>query len=329
MYFNPLGLHYSAQEALTLWNLKKKNFNSDIETSKIQTYCEKHQIWCIVQWDNAYPQRLMDDSQAPFLLYYQGNLSLLEEKILGIVGPRQPSEYGIQVLELFFEKASNFQLVSLSGFAKGVDQKTHQLSLLHNIPTIAVLGWGFQHYLRSSDRWFLAEIINQWGLILSEFKLWFQPTKRSFPQRNKLIAKLSEILFLPEAREKSWSLITAEFAYTMGKPIFSVPAPIFSPQSAGVFAKMNEQKIQLITDFDACLQKHFPQKGAVLQIEKTSLTDRQIELLQYLEKQGDSSLESLLAYTHLSYGELLQELTFLEIDKKIQEIWPWIYRKKK
>ena len=86
----------------------------------------------------------------------------------------------------------------------------------------------------------------------------------------------------------------------MGKPVFSVPAPIFSPQSAGVFAKMNEQKIQLI--------------------EKTSLTDRQIELLQHLEKQGDSSLESLLAYTHLSYGELLQELTFLEIDKKIQEI---------
>lgn len=106
----------------------------------------------------------------------------------------------------------------------------------------------------------------------------------------------------------------------MGKPVFSVPAPIFSPQSAGVFTKMNEQKIQLITDFDACLQKHFPQKGAVLQIEKTSLTDRQIELLQHLEKQGDSSLESLLAYTHLSYGELLQELTFLEIDKQIQEI---------
>jgi hypothetical protein len=105
----------------------------------------------------------------------------------------------------------------------------------------------------------------------------------------------------------------------MGKPVFSVPAPIFSPQSAGVFAKMNEQKIQLITDFDACLQKHFLQKGTV-QIEKTSLTDRQIELLQHLEKQGDSSLESLLAYTHLSYGELLQELTFLEIDKQIQEI---------
>ena len=105
----------------------------------------------------------------------------------------------------------------------------------------------------------------------------------------------------------------------MGKPVFSVPAPIFSPQSVGIFAKMNEQKIQLITDFDACLQKHFLQKGTV-QTEKTSLTDRQIELLQHLEKQGDSSLENLLAYTHLSYGELLQELTFLEIDKQIQEI---------
>ena len=65
------------------------------------------------------------------------------------------------------------------------------------------------------------------------------------------------MLFLPEAREKSGSLITAEFAYTMKKSVYSVPAPIFALQSAGIFSKMNEKKLKLITDFDSCLNGHF------------------------------------------------------------------------
>ncbi len=71
------------------------------------------------------------------------------------------------------------------------------------------------------------------------------------------------MLFLPEAREKSGSLITAEFAYMMKKPVYSVPAPIFAPQSAGIFSKMNEKKLKLITDFDSCLNDHFLLKSEI------------------------------------------------------------------
>lgn len=329
MVLNSLGLYYSSVVDLTLSQLKKGEFDSDISVEKVQEYCEKHQVWCIVQWDDQYSSLFFSQTQAPFLLYYQWNLDLLRQKILGVVWPRKPSEYGIQVLELFFEKASEYQLVSVSGFAKGIDQKAHQLSLHHHLPTIAVLGWGFQHYLSSSDRYFLDQIVDQGGLVLSEFKLWFEPTKWSFPQRNKLIAGLSEILFLPEAREKSWSLITAEFAHRMKKPVFSVPAPLFAPQSAGVFAKMNEKKLQLITDFDACLGRYFFQKGKSKSSSHSSLSEVQIQLLNYLSQQGDSSLEDFLPSCWLGYQELLQELTFLELSKHIEEISPWKYRKKR
>lgn len=328
MRFNPLGLHYSTQEKLTLSQFKKWEFDSTLSTVKIQDYCEKYQIWCVVQWDEGYPS-LLSHHSSPFLLYYQGNLDLLNQKILGVVGPRKPSEYWIQVLELFFEKAAHYHLVSLSGFAKGIDQKAHQLSLHNHLPTIAVLGGGFQHYLKSTDRHFLSKIVENWGLILSEFKLWFEPTKWSFPQRNKLIASLSEVLFLPEAREKSWSLITAEFAYAMKKPVFSVPAPIFAPQSAGVFSKMNEKKLQLITDFDACLGQYFPQKGRKNQTSSLCLSTIQNEILAFFAEHGDIGLDSLLPNFSLNYQELLQELTFLELSKQIEEVWPWIYRKRK
>lgn len=329
MVLNSLGLYYSAIAELTLSQLKKWDFDPNVSVEKAQEYCEKHQIWCIVQWDEYYSSLFLPQAQVPFLLYYQWNLNLLYQKILGVVWPRKPSEYGIQVLELFFEKASEYQMVSVSGFAKGIDQKAHQLSLKYHLPTVVVLGWGFQHYLSGSDRYFLNQIIEEWGLILSEFKLWFEPTKWSFPQRNKLIAGLSEILFLPEAREKSWSLITAEFAYKMNKPVFSVPAPLFSPQSAGVFAKMNEKKLQLITDFDACLGHYFFQKGKSESSLNAFLSEVQMHILNYLSQRGDSSLEDFLPSCWLGYQELLQELTFLELNKYIEEISPWKYRKKR
>lgn len=80
----------------------------------------------------------------------------------------------------------------------------------------------------------------------------------------------------------------------MKKPVFSVPAPLFAPQSAGVFAKMNEKKLQLITDFDACLGRYFFQKGKSKSSSHSSLSEVQIQLLNYLSQQGDSSLEDFL-----------------------------------
>lgn len=100
-------------------------------------------------------------ARLPYLLYYQGNLQLLTQPIIGVVGPRLPSSYAIQVTEVFFSKAQSYHLVSVSGFAKGIDQKAHQLSLQYHIPTIAVLGGGFQYYLNGRDRSFLEEIVQQ------------------------------------------------------------------------------------------------------------------------------------------------------------------------
>lgn len=119
---------------------------------------------------------------------------------------------------LFLKRLHLYDVVSVSGFARGIDQKAHQLSL-HGIPTIAILWWGLSHYLRGADRHFLEKIVDNGWLVLSEFKLWFTPTKWSFPQRNKLIAMISQMLFLPEAREKS-CLITAEFAHTFKSYLF-------------------------------------------------------------------------------------------------------------
>lgn len=332
MHLDPLALLYSDKKTLTISDLKTGNFNPNFPHTEREHYCQKHQIGAVTLGKSEFPQRIAMLKNPPFILYYQGNLELLEKPSLGIVGPRMPSDYGLQIMDAFFATANHYHLITISGFARGIDQKAHQLSLTHKIPTIAILWGGFEHYLKSRDRELLAQIVAEGGLVLSEFKLWFEPTKWSFPQRNKLIAGLSDVLFLPEAREKSWSLITAEFAYNMHKPIFSVPAPLFSPQSAGIFRKMNEKKIQLITDFDTCLSRYFSPHEENIPWKlnwtpKANLSDEQLQIFQTIAEQWEISLEQLIG-NGFAYQELLKELTFLEMSKRIEEFQPGRFRKK-
>lgn len=325
---DPLSMIYSSDPSLSISQLKAEDYDPSLDTEKRQTYCEKHKIWGLTMLSPQYPKKFRE-WYAPFVFYYQGNLELLNQMSLGIVWPRNPSDYGTKVLEHFFSCAQHYHLVTVSGFAKGIDQQAHQLSLQHHLPTIVVLGGGFQHYLRSWDRLFLEQIVAEGGLILSEFKLGFQPTTWSFPQRNKLIARLSDFLFLPEAREKSGSLITSEFAYQMGKSIVSVPAPIFSPSSAGIFTKMHEKKLKLITDFDGWLSQHFTLWASPISTKPTELNSSQVQLLSYFEQEEIRSLDALLPQSWLSYQALLQEMSFLEMHFYLEEIHPGIYRRKK
>lgn len=164
--------------------------------------------------------------------------------------------------------------------------------------------------------------------MISQFKIGFEPTKWSFPLRNKLIAQLSKTLFLPEAKEKSGSLITTEFAHEYKKEVYSVPASIFAPQSAGIFQKMQEEKIKLISDFDQCLSQHFDllHQAAKKQTQTSNLSQTAQSLYTIIQQQEEISLEILLSKSSLEYTELMQELTLMEMDNLITQVRPGVYR---
>jgi DNA processing protein len=101
----------------------------------------------------------------------------------------------------------------------------------------------------------IREIVEQGGLVLSEFKLDFEPTRWSFPQRNKIIAGLSDCLFVPEAREGSGSLITVNYALQMKKEVFVAPNQLFSPNGLGTNQLLSQGKVKLLTDFTQILER--------------------------------------------------------------------------
>jgi DNA processing protein len=117
---------------------------------------------------------------------------------------------------------------------------THEMSMKAGIPTIAILGGGLKRFLESKSREIIQKIIDHGGLVISEFKLNKEPERYTFPQRNRIVAGLADMIFLPEAGEKSGSLITVDFARQMHKDVYGAPNTIFSPLSKGLLQYMQQ-----------------------------------------------------------------------------------------
>jgi DNA processing protein len=142
---NYQALLYSLDENLTIGQLKKKE-KTDPEKiptpsaiTALTNRMESLDITGITAEMPDYPEKISQTKSAPYLFYAMGDLSLLQRKILGIVGPRDMSPYADKIMDAFFQQAKNIDIVTVSGLANGVDHKCHQLSLQNNFPTIAIL----------------------------------------------------------------------------------------------------------------------------------------------------------------------------------------------
>lgn len=175
----------------------------------------------------------MDLSSPPKEIFYQGKLDLkIFENCVAVVGSRRMTEYGRRVIEklvpqLVFEKKT-----VVSGFMYGTDQYAHQTTINNGGKTIAVLGWGINKKMEDYDKKLAEEIISSGGLLISEWEeqegaLW------TFPARNRIVAALSDEVFVIEAAAKSGSLITAGMAAKLKRKIWAVPGPITSKTSVG------------------------------------------------------------------------------------------------
>jgi DNA processing protein len=195
-----------------------------------------------------------------------------------------------------------------------VDMACHRLSLEKNIPTIVVLWWWLRYLWQAGRHAFFQKVIDAGWLILSEFKLDMKPTNYSFPQRNRIVAWLADVVCVPEAREGSGSLITVDFALGMKKPIYGAPNSILSTQSAGLFPYLASGEVKLLYDMDLVLAKHF-----VLHDAKAIHTQLSIDLdpiqqsILALCMDGSISLEMLMHKVDLPMSAALEALTMLEM----------------
>ena len=205
-----------------------------INPEKILANLAKENIKTISLEEENYPQRLKPTFDPPFILFYQGELKE-DEKPLAVVGSRKCTPYGAKIIDQTIPPLIFAGVTIVSGLALGIDALAHIATLKSGGRTIGILGCGLDErsFYPTQNRFLRRQIIEQGGLVMSEFPPGTQPLKPNFPRRNRIIAGLSLGTFVVEAGIKSGSLITSRFALEEGRDVYAAPGSIFSFESEG------------------------------------------------------------------------------------------------
>lgn len=192
-----------------------------------------------------FPEKLKSIQNAPYGLFYIGNLPKYFDKCVSIVGARRCSEYGRWAAKEIAASLSKRGYIIVSGMALGIDNEAHVGALSEDGITVAVLGCGVDIcYPRNNIDTYVR--IQKKGVILSEFYPGTKPVNYNFPSRNRIISALSNQVVVIEAKEKSGSLITADYALEQGKDVYALPGRISDLLSGGC-NRLIEQGAGIIT----------------------------------------------------------------------------------
>lgn len=196
-------------------------------------YMKQNNIEMITIKDKEYPDKLKLIYDPPILLYIKGNKKILNEKSVAIVGCRLCTKYGENIAKNLAYNLSLNNINVISGLARGIDSCAHKGSLNAEGKTIAVVGCGLDRVYPEENKELFNKIINNNGAIISEYVIGTKPLAKNFPKRNRIISGLSSGVIVVEAREKSGTLITADFALEQGKEVYAIPGNINNCNSYG------------------------------------------------------------------------------------------------
>ena len=206
--------------------------------------------------DDRYPKLLKEIFDPPEVLYCVGNIALLNASSIAIIGCRNMSKYGEKVARIFAEGISKAGITVVSGLARGIDKVAHENSYKNEGRTIAVLGSGLDIIYPKENEQLYKYIINNGGLIISEFPEGTRPNKENFPQRNRIISGLSKGIIVVEAKRKSGTMITVNHALEQGRDVFVVPGNIDSINSTGT-NELIKEGAKIVTTYKEVLNEVF------------------------------------------------------------------------
>lgn len=240
-------------------------------------------------------------------------------RILTIVGSRKNTEYGKSVIVSLLASCKGEDIIIISGLAMGIDGISHKEALRNDLVTIAIPGSGLDEKVLypGIHRLLSEEIIEKGGLLLSELEDDKAPAPWTFPQRNRIMAALSDAVLIIEAEEKSGTLITARLALELGRDIGTVPGNIFSPTAKGphLLIKDGAYSISCATDLFDLL--HLTKKEITSQ--DFTLSQHEQLLLDLIREPMDKDL--LYTQSKLQFDEFISAFSSLEINGCIQELF--------
>lgn len=206
-------------------------------------FIEKNKIKPYFITDEDYPFRLKDCVDAPLLFFFKGNADLNSGKIISLVGTRNATSYGKEIIDrLIQDIRQQFpDLLIVSGLAYGIDILAHRAALKEQLPTVAVLAHGLDRIYPPTHRNTAVEMLAHGGL-LTDFLSETNPDRQNFVKRNRIIAGLADCTLVVESGAKGGSLITANIAASYNRDVYAFPGKVSDRYSQGCNALIKEQK---------------------------------------------------------------------------------------
>lgn len=267
--------------------------------------------------DHDYPCILRQIYDPPALLFYRGDLSVLQAPCVAVVGSRKATAYGRAAAARLAADLARAGVVVVSGMARGIDTCAHQGALADGGITAAVLGCGLD-VCYPPENLRLREKIAQNGVLLSEHPPRTEPKAQHFPLRNRIISGLSLATVVVEAAEKSGALITADCALEQGREVYAVPGSINSPYSQGCHKLLKDGAALLSKADDLLLELGLAAPEPEIKPEQ-KLTDEQRKVLQSLDFEP-VNFDDLLSSTRLTAPVLTALLVELELFQLIRKL---------
>lgn len=300
---------------------------NDDQVEKELMWAEQPNNHIICFDDDAYPSLLKQTTNYPALLYCSGDIDLLSNPQIAIVGSRNCTPSGAKTARDFASYLSNAGITITSGMAIGIDTQAHLGALTGLGKTIAVTGTGLDIIYPAKNRQ-LAYNIHANGLLVTEFPLGTSPRSDNFPRRNRIISGLSIATLVVEAARRSGSLITAHQAVEQGREVFAVPGSIHNPQVRGCHqliregARLADKATDIIDELSSLLgyiasqpvtEQPFSNKTKMC----SKLNKVSAELLEQIGY-DPTSLDTLVERSGLTIDKVSSMLLLLELDELIQ-----------
>ena len=294
----------------------------------------RHQAGCqhhvLTLGDPAWPVALLQSADPPLMLYAQGQLGALARPALAIVGSRQATAQGRDNARAFAAALSAQGYCVVSGLAQGIDAAAHEGALTGPGGTIAVVGTGLDRVYPPRHA-ALATHIAQAGVLLSEYAPGTPPLPEHFPQRNRIIAGLTQGTLVVEAALRSGSLITARLASEAGREVFAIPGSIHAPQAKGCHALI-QQGAKLVESADDILEELLGplaprQTELPLQATGDAAVPAEDALLAALGPES-VTLDALQARTGWPTAELMARLMALELEGQVARLPGGLYQRR-
>jgi DNA processing protein len=235
-------------------------------------WLEGEQRYLLACDDERFPALLKSTPSPPAALFVEGDLDLLWQPQLAVIGSRNPTAGGVENARDFTTELSRQGLTITSGMASGIDSVAHQAALDAGGRTVAVAGTGPDQVYPASNREIAARIRER-GVLVSEFPPGTPPLRGNFPARNRIISGLSLGVLVIEAGLNSGTLITARLAGEQGREVFALPGSIHNPMSKGCHRLIREGA-KLVENAAEIMQELAPMAGRLAGELKSQLAAR-------------------------------------------------------